>query len=370
MTNKMEKQFEQRIAILADLLKQPENKECADCGAKGPKWASWSIGVFLCINCAGIHRSLGTHISKVKSATLDKWTDEQIDNMRNMGNARAKLIYEAALPAGYPRPREGAPSHTLESWIRAKYDKKQFMERGRTAHKEKREEPSAYHHQQHRQQSTAGGHSRSKPAPPSPRQSSSRHQHQQQQQAQQPAKPLISMVDPTPVHPVQQQQQQQGVDLFGLLGGGGQPQQQQQQQQQQQAVSGGGHDTSFFASLDGGHQQQQQQKTLDKNSIMSLYHQPIAPTMQMGMMQAAAAGQQQRAPNYNVHLVPATNMYIAPNGMPMMVGPTGQLVPAAMAGGYPGVQGWPMQGQQAVGHQQQQPVQMGMAAPYGYPQGY
>ena len=29
--------------------------------------------------CAGIHRSLGTHISKVKSATLDKWTDEQID---------------------------------------------------------------------------------------------------------------------------------------------------------------------------------------------------------------------------------------------------------------------------------------------------
>jgi hypothetical protein len=206
---------------------------------------------------------------------------------------------------------------TLESWIRAKYDKKQFMERGRTAHKEKREEPSAYHHHQHRQQSTAGGHSRSKPAPPSPRQSSSRHQHQQQQQAQpqQPAKPLISMVDPTPVRPVQHrqhQQQQQGVDLFGLLGGQPQP-----QQQQQQAVSGGGHDTSFFASLDGGHQQQQQQqKTLDKNSIMSLYHQPIAPTMQMGMMQAA--GQQQRAPNYNVHLVPATNMYIAPNGMPMM----------------------------------------------------
>lgn len=368
MANKMEKQFEQRIAILTDLLKQPENKECADCGAKGPKWASWSIGVFLCINCAGIHRSLGTHISKVKSATLDKWTDEQIDNMRNMGNARAKLIYEAALPAGYPRPREGAPSHTLESWIRAKYDKKQFMERGRTAHKEKREEPSAYHHhqQQHRQQSTAGGgHSRSKPAPPSPRQSSSRHQQQPQQhqaQPQQPAKPLISMVDPTPVRPVQHQQQQQGVDLFGLLSGGTQP----QQQQQQQAVSGGGHDTSFFASLDGGHQQQQQQqqqKTLDKNSIMSLYHQPIAPTMQMGMMQAA--GQQQRAPNYNVHLVPATNMYIAPNGMPMMVGPTGQLVPA-MAGGYPGAQGWPMQGQQAFG--QPPPVHMSMAG--AYPQGY
>lgn len=44
----------------------------------GPRWASWNLGVFLCIRCAGIHRKLGTHISRVKSVNLDKWTDEQI----------------------------------------------------------------------------------------------------------------------------------------------------------------------------------------------------------------------------------------------------------------------------------------------------
>lgn len=82
--------------ILLDLLKIESNKYCADCGQKGnvsnllikclimrsilgTRWASWNIGVFLCIRCGGLHRSLGTHISKVKSVTLDKWTDEQIE---------------------------------------------------------------------------------------------------------------------------------------------------------------------------------------------------------------------------------------------------------------------------------------------------
>ena len=45
----------------------------------GTRWASWNIGIFLCIRCGGLHRSLGTHISKVKSVTLDKWTDEQVE---------------------------------------------------------------------------------------------------------------------------------------------------------------------------------------------------------------------------------------------------------------------------------------------------
>lgn len=44
----------------------------------GPRWASWNLGVFLCIRCAGIHRNLGVHISRVKSVNLDSWTPEQI----------------------------------------------------------------------------------------------------------------------------------------------------------------------------------------------------------------------------------------------------------------------------------------------------
>ena len=45
----------------------------------GPQWASTNLGVFLCIRCASIHRKLGTHISKVKSLTLDNWSIEQLD---------------------------------------------------------------------------------------------------------------------------------------------------------------------------------------------------------------------------------------------------------------------------------------------------
>ena len=70
--------------VLLELLKEEANKYCADCGQKGffvflgTRWASWNIGVFLCIRCGGLHRTLGTHISKIKSVSLDKWTDEQI----------------------------------------------------------------------------------------------------------------------------------------------------------------------------------------------------------------------------------------------------------------------------------------------------
>ncbi|RCN42885.1 putative GTP-ase activating protein [Ancylostoma caninum] len=73
------------------MLREEENKHCADCLAKQPRWASWNIGVFICIKCAGIHRNMGVHISKVKSVNLDSWTAEQVQSMRLMGNAKAKV---------------------------------------------------------------------------------------------------------------------------------------------------------------------------------------------------------------------------------------------------------------------------------------
>jgi len=112
--------------ILLDLLKLEENKECADCHAKGPRWASASIGVFVCIKCSGIHRSMGTHISFVRSVTLDRWNAEQVKMMQDVGNGKAREYYEAALPDNYRRPNE-SDSYALEQFIRGKYERREFV---------------------------------------------------------------------------------------------------------------------------------------------------------------------------------------------------------------------------------------------------
>ncbi|KAL0074117.1 hypothetical protein J3Q64DRAFT_1638089 [Phycomyces blakesleeanus] len=64
--------------ILEELLKKAGNERCADCQSRNPRWASYSLKVFLCIRCASLHRKMGTHISKVKSVTMDQWSLEQI----------------------------------------------------------------------------------------------------------------------------------------------------------------------------------------------------------------------------------------------------------------------------------------------------
>lgn len=75
----------------------------------GPEWASYNIGIFICTRCAGIHRGMGAHISKVKHVKLDRWEDSQLGRMREVGNTTAKLKYEARVPVCYRRPFEGDP---------------------------------------------------------------------------------------------------------------------------------------------------------------------------------------------------------------------------------------------------------------------
>lgn len=113
---------------LKDLLSQKDNRICADCSAPDPKWASANIGVFICLKCCGVHRSLGSHISKVLSVTLDEWSDEDIDAMVEVGgNSSANAIYEAFIPEGSSKPGPDASHDDRMKFIRSKYELQEFL---------------------------------------------------------------------------------------------------------------------------------------------------------------------------------------------------------------------------------------------------
>lgn len=113
---------EKHKQIFRQLLKELPNKSCADCKtAQHPRWASWNLGCFICIRCSGVHRSMGTHISRVKSVDLDVWTDEQVESMIKWGNEKCNTFWEAKLPENYV-----PDGLKIENFIRTKYDMKKW----------------------------------------------------------------------------------------------------------------------------------------------------------------------------------------------------------------------------------------------------
>lgn len=113
------------------------------CINQGPTWASTNLGVFVCMRCSGIHRSLGTHISKVKSTVLDNWKPPMVARMAAIGNEIAKRIYESGVPANYPK--NFTDQHQLVSWIRNKYEHKRWYNPSADPASEEEEEETLQH---------------------------------------------------------------------------------------------------------------------------------------------------------------------------------------------------------------------------------
>ncbi|XP_039350024.1 arf-GAP with GTPase, ANK repeat and PH domain-containing protein 1 isoform X3 [Mauremys reevesii] len=102
------------------------NSHCVDCEAQDPDWASLNLGALMCIECSGIHRNLGTHLSRVRSLDLDDWPIELIKVMSSIGNELANSVWEES-SQGRMKPSSDSTREEKERWIRAKYEQKLFL---------------------------------------------------------------------------------------------------------------------------------------------------------------------------------------------------------------------------------------------------
>ncbi|XP_039255228.1 arf-GAP with SH3 domain, ANK repeat and PH domain-containing protein 2-like isoform X2 [Styela clava] len=108
-------------SILDEVKHLTGNDRCCDCGAAEPTWLSTNLGVLTCIECSGIHRDMGVHISRIQSITLDELGTSELLVARAVGNASFNEIMESQLDLR-DKPTQESDMETRKSFIRDKYE--------------------------------------------------------------------------------------------------------------------------------------------------------------------------------------------------------------------------------------------------------
>jgi Arf-GAP/SH3 domain/ANK repeat/PH domain-containing protein len=125
--------YEENPSRLLQVVREADegNNWCADCGSSSKvEWVSINLGIILCIECSGIHRSLGTHISKIRSLTLDvhSFSNDIVEILLQIGNRVSNMIWEATLDQSQ-KPIASSTREQRLKFITAKYVDRAHVER-------------------------------------------------------------------------------------------------------------------------------------------------------------------------------------------------------------------------------------------------